>query len=513
MNMSYGGSGGSASSAACLKLGELADKGVLIASSSGNSGIGSVGWPSSCPKVYSVGATNGTDRRSSYSSTNEYVAFSAPGGEYSDWNADGIDDLVYAYARDDSYVQTSNNGNPMIGAQGTSMASPHGAGFLGLIKYYYEDIVKPFESNATLPDSLTYVEVDKMLAANLLTNDVNKEARPNDSVARPGWDEHLGYGIIDLKKAIKAIDSFQSGYFTSFDTLPYYEGPSTVTLTPEESYTGQFTITPSGVAGEGFNEVTYTYQTEFLDIQSEGLTFTVSKQEDYDWAGWINTTVLFDFPLVDGAELPFEGYELLSVGVNVIFNVIGEAYDVNFPVLKARLLNPTGIAVQEVVSSFVDGQGSFVFSDIEPGTYRMAIGSDINGDNSWGGPGEMSGTTANFEITDANINDLAISLSPELEGVANTSPVITSTPIRDAYVNQLYFYPVRATDEDGDNLNYSMEVINNSDGEPADFISINQTGRVSGTPREDDEGEYSINIIVTDGVDAAVQEFVLTVNE
>ena len=72
---------------------------------------------------------------------------------------------------------------------------------------------------------------------------------------------------------------------------------------------------------------------------------------------------------------------------------------------------------------------------------------------------------------------------------------------------------MRATDEDGDNLNYSMEVINNSDGEPADFISINQTGRVSGTPREDDEGEYSINIIVTDGIDAAVQEFVLTVNE
>ena len=64
-----------------------------------------------------------------------------------------------------------------------------------------------------------------MLAANLLTNDVNKEERPNDSVARPGWDEHLGYGIIDLEKAIKAIDSFQNGYFTSFDTLPYYEGP------------------------------------------------------------------------------------------------------------------------------------------------------------------------------------------------------------------------------------------------------------------------------------------------
>ena len=112
-----------------------------------------------------------------------------------------------------------------------------------------------------------------------------------------------------------------------------------VTLTPEDSYTGQFTLTPRGAAGEGFNEVTYTYVSEFLNIESDGLTFTVTKQEDYDWAGWINTVVQFDFPLVEGADLPFEGYELLSVGVNVIFNVIGEAYDVNFPVLKARLLD------------------------------------------------------------------------------------------------------------------------------------------------------------------------------
>ena len=211
--------------------------------------------------------------------------------------------------------------------------------------------------------------------------------------------------------------------------------------------------------------------------------------------------------------MPFEGYELLSVGVNVIFNVIGEAYDINFPTLKARLLDPTGVPVQEATSAINDGQGSFIFTSIEPGTYRMVIGSDINGDNSWGGPGEMSGTTANFEITDTNINDLVIVLSPELEGVANSAPVITSTPFTDAYVNQSYFYPVRATDDDGDNLNYSLEVINNSDGEPADFISINQSGRVSGTPREEDAGEYSVSIIVTDGVDAVVQEYVLTVNE
>ena len=513
MNMSYGGSGGSATSSSCLKLGELADKGVLIASSSGNGGIGSIGWPSACPKVYAVGATNGTDRRSSYSSTNEYVAFSAPGGEYSDWNADGVDDLVYAYAYVDSAVQSNNNGNPMIGAQGTSMASPHGAGFLGLIKYYYEDIVKPFESNASLPTSLTYVEVDKMLAANLLTNDVNKEARPNDSVARPGWDEHLGYGIIDLHKAIQAIDSFQDGYFTSFDSLPYYEGPSVVTLNSQDSYQGQFTITPSGAAGEGFNDVTYTYQSEFIEVEANGLNFTVKKQDDYDWAGWVNTTILFDFPLVEGADLPFDGYELLSVGINVIFNVIGEAYDINFPALRARLLDTNGVPVAEVTSAIIDGQGNFVFTSIEPGTYRMVIGSDINGDNSWGGPGEMSGSSANFEITDSNVSDLSITLSPELAGEINNAPVITSSPFTDAYVNQLYFYGVRATDEDGDSLSYSIELVNRETGTTADFLSISSNGAVTGTPREDDVGEYDASIIVSDGVDAAIQEFILSVNE
>jgi hypothetical protein len=513
MNMSYGGSGGSATSASCVKLGELADKGVLIASSSGNGGVGSIGWPSACPKVYAVGATNGTDRRSSYSSTNEYVAFSAPGGEYSDWNGDGVDDLVYAYAYVDSYVQTNNNGNPLIGAQGTSMASPHGAGFLGLIKYYYEDIAKPFESNTTLPTSLTYIEVDKMLAANLLTNDVNKTSRPNDSVAKPGWDEDLGYGIIDLQKAINAIDSFNNGYFTSFDALPYYEGPTNVSLTSESSYQGQFTLVPQGAAGLDFNDITYTYPTDLLEVTANGLDFTVKKPDDYDFAGWVSTTILFDFPLKDGAETPFEGYELLSVGVNVIFNVIGEAYEVNFPALKARLLDPNGVPVQEVISSVVDGQGNFAFTGIEPGSYRMVIGSDINGDNSWGGPGEMTGASESFEISDSNISDLTINLAPELAGVANSAPVINSSPFTDAYVNQPYFYGVNATDDDGDSLSYSLELTNKEDGSSADFISIASNGRLSGTPREDDIGEYSARVIVSDGTDAAIQEFDLTVNE
>ena len=131
MNMSYGG-GGSANSNACQKLAEISESGVLIASSSGNGGINSMNYPAACPTVFSVAATNGIHRRSSYSSTNEMVDFAAPGGEYSDWNDDAIDDLVYAYARQEADMEMACSTS---WSAGTSMSSPHGAGFLGLIKY------------------------------------------------------------------------------------------------------------------------------------------------------------------------------------------------------------------------------------------------------------------------------------------------------------------------------------------------------------------------------------------
>ena len=398
----------------------------------------------------------------------------------------------------------------MVGAQGTSMASPHGAGFLGLIKYYWEEVVKPFENNPNLPSVLGYREVESMLAANLLTNDVNKESREFDPTARPGWDEHLGYGIIDLDKALTSIDAFETGYFTDINDLPYYDGPSQVNLNSENGYQGSFTITPYGPAGEGFNEVVYTYVDEFLDLEVDGLNFNVSKDSDYDWAGWINTNITFDFPLVEGATLPFDGYELLSVGVTVSFHVLGEASEANFPALRAKLIDSEGIVVQERTSSVTDGQGYFIFDELTSGTYRMTLGSDINGDNSWGGPGEMYGESNTFEITDTNVSDISVMIAPESEGTANNAPVISSTPITYAYVNATYFHIVTASDEDGDTLSYQVEIINRDTGAESDFLSFSNN-ILRGTPREDDIGEYDVRIIVSDGTDATVQPFVLTV--
>ncbi len=292
--------------------------------------------------------------------------------------------------------------------------------------------------------------------------------------------------------------------------MPYYDGPSQVNLNSENGYQGSFTITPYGAAGAGFNEVTYTYVDEFLDLEVNGLNFNVSKAADYNWAGWVNTNITFDFPLVDGATLPFDGYELLSVGVTISFHVLGEATETNFPALRAKLIDSDGIVVQERTSAVVDGQGYFVFDELSSGTYRMTLGSDINGDNSWGGPGEMSGASSTFEITDSSVNDISVTLAPEVEGTANAAPVITSAPITQAYVNNGYFYVVAASDDDGDSLSYAVEIINRDTGAEANFLSF-LNNFLQGTPRDDDIGEYDVRIIVSDGTDAAVQEFILAV--
>ena len=97
-------------------------------------------------------------------------------------------------------------------------------------------------------------------------------------------------------------------------------------------------------------------------------------------------------------------------------------------------------------------------------------------------------------------------------GVDSITAVIESTPITQAYVNNAYFYIVSASDADGDSLTYQIELTNRDTGAEADFLRFTNNF-VQGTPRDDDVGEYDVRIIVSDGTDAAVQAFILSVEE
>jgi len=89
--------------------------------------------------------------------------------------------------------------------------------------------------------------------------------------------------------------------------------------------------------------------------------------------------------------------------------------------------------------------------------------------------------------------------------VINYPPVITSTPITEVNENGFYEYQVLATDPDNHPLSYSLVA-------PA-WLSINpSSGLITGTaPGVDTNTDFSVNVVVSDGIDTDTQPYTLTV--
>jgi serine protease len=158
---------------------QVAQAGVLVVASGGNSPSSAARSPASCPGVISVGAVTAAGTRAAYSAFGNAIALLAPGGDMNvDVNADRLPDGVYS-------THATRSGGRIVPSyeflQGTSMAAPHVAGVLALMKS-----VKP---------SLTPNDVRSLLEAGLLTNDLGP----------PGFDEN-GWGLIDAAKALQAAN-------------------------------------------------------------------------------------------------------------------------------------------------------------------------------------------------------------------------------------------------------------------------------------------------------------------
>ena len=97
--------------------------------------------------------------------------------------------------------------------------------------------------------------------------------------------------------------------------------------------------------------------------------------------------------------------------------------------------------------------------------------------------------------------------TPGVETI-NHAPIITSTPITSATVNQVYTYNVIATDPDGNTLIYSLTVSHTG-------MTINSwTGAISWTPSS--TGDYDVTVEVFDNgspVKSTTQSFTVHVSE
>ena len=337
INMSLGGGGFSQVDQDVIT--QARNAGVIIIAAAGNENTATLSYPASYNGVVSVSAVGYDKSRSSYSNFGTAIDVAAPGGETSvDLNADGYGDGVLSAAGDDSSGTIQFN-YPFY--QGTSMASPHIAGVVALMKAQ-----KP---------ALTADELDTLLASGEITEDRGDSGR----------DNIFGHGLID---AFKAVTKVQDGV-----TLPPRLDVTPETINLGSSKTSE--ILTAINAGEG----------DLTNVSaSSGQSWLTVSPTQVDAVGLGSYTITADRSnLADGthkADITFTSSAntetvtaFLQVGTANIENSSGYLY--------VLLLDSDGANVGQANVGISNGQYTFSISDIEAGTYTLFAGSDIDNDN------------------------------------------------------------------------------------------------------------------------------------
>ena len=397
----------------CQSISKIRDAGISVVVAAGNCDCnGSVApiycpvasLPAACPGAISVAAVDAVSERAPYSSYHSTVDIAAPGGDgTADENVDGYPDGVPSYVDLDHIV-------PL---QGTSMAAPHVAGAIALMKHVGPD--------------LTPYDIDALLQSGQLT-------RGNQS----SWSQELGYGLLDLPKSLDAITSSTGSIELTaapfFSPSEYDYGFTDDSFSLSVKKRGGGSLEVEGIYADIPDHL--GYRTETPD-ETEIARYTFSLKRDEIAIGSIRNSL--HFLMTDG--------NYYSVPLRYSIGELREP-----PNVGTNLLVVYDLSLEEIVDyAYLDmasGSANFAFSKLPTADYILVAISDIDssteGDN-WL-VGELlalypdTSSIENGLTLDSDLNDLELSLVPYSEltvGASSTSTQADESSLQRAISNKI----------------------------------------------------------------------------
>jgi serine protease len=342
INMSLGGPGSSSVLENAVNAARQA--GVTIVTAAGNEAANADNsFPGAIDGVINVSAVDQSRNLAPYSNRGSSVAVCAPGGNlHMDYDGDGLADGILSTLKDDdgSYTYAFYDG--------TSMAAPHVAGVVALMK--------------SVDPNLTPLEFDRLLAGTHPGTSISIV----DDLGTAGRDTLYGYGLINALHAVRAAGEISGASPT--------ETPILRVVPQDLSLGSSLTSAPVTVSNGGGATLAVTSASankSWLSVSpaSGGVgDYTITVDRDGLSAGVYSGTVAFTS---NG------GSDSVTVRMSV-GQAGGTGGDVG--TLYVLLVDPNTLDTIAQATTDASANYQFTFEDVPQGEYRLYAGTDMNDD-------------------------------------------------------------------------------------------------------------------------------------
>jgi serine protease len=378
--------------------------GVVVVVAAGNSGRNDINQPArvsapaNCNGAIAVAATDALRRLTFYSNTGNELSIAAPGGDTSQRsNGSGSPDGVFSAW---GAFQGATRVSSFRGIQGTSMASPHVAGVIALLRW-----VNP---------ALTVGQIDNLLASGQLSDDLGTTGR----------DTSFGFGLVNARKAVDAARATLSGAPPPPANAPVVATPSTLDF---GSTLTQLTLrlAASGATGE-----------RVVGVSDDSSAVSVTAANVDATTGLGDYTVRVDrtqvptgaasyFPRISVQLLPSRSFTVQLAFTTAVGST--PAGGGNVGPLYVLVFNPDTSVVRQARPVFANGRYTWQLTGYTGSRAIVAAGSDLDNDGlicqlaEVCGGYPVLGTDDNMTIDiTGNRNDLDFTVEPSTDSSAAT---------------------------------------------------------------------------------------------